>query len=103
METASTVYIKHEAGFDAYYSVQWNGGETARSNLMGLGMTIQGQPCGAQFDLNANGPPAGTECWVRVYVQAGPNHDSGRNFIYQSGGGTVTYTCTGATVNPSFD
>lgn len=91
------VIFNNSAGFDTAFSVQWDGGQTLRTDVLSLGQTTT-------MDMTTGPHPSdGTSCWVRAYVNGGPNHDSGRNFDYSSDGSTVQYTISGTTLNPSFD
>ncbi len=87
----------HNGGaFSTSFSVQWNGGQTGRTNVVASGDTIN-------LDLTAIAIPENTSCWARAYIIGGPNHDSGDNFNYSStDDSTAIYTITGGTLNPSF-
>ena len=90
------VIFHNNAGFATSYSIQWNGGETGRTEMTTNGKTIT-------MDLTRISIPEGTSCWARAYVQGGPNHDSGDNFNYSRGDtSTAVYTISGGTLNPSF-
>jgi hypothetical protein len=95
--SAGTVIFHNQGGFDCSFSIQWDGGETGRTEILSIGQTTT-------LDLRryANLSP-GTSCWARGYVYGGPNHDSGRNFNYDPNGGSVDYTISGGTLNPSFN
>ena len=94
---ADNVNFHNAAAFSSSFSVQWDGGETGRTEVCDAGESTE---------MNiASGPhPAeGTSCWVRAYVYGGPNHDSGRNFTYSAGSGTESYTISGGTLTPSWN
>ncbi|MEO8378339.1 MAG: hypothetical protein ABI779_01625 [Acidobacteriota bacterium] len=92
----NNVIFHNNAGFDTSYSIQWNGGQTGRTEMTMNGKTIT-------LDLTRISIPEGTSCWARAYVQGGPNHDSGDNFNYSStDASTAVYTISGGTLNPSF-
>ncbi len=93
---ANSVIFHNKGGFDCQFSVQWDGGQTGRTDTMSSGQTTT-------IDLTRYVIPSGQSCWARCYVMGGPNHDSGRNFNYVSTAGTVEYTITGGVDNPSFD
>jgi len=95
--SASSVIFHNQGGFDCNFSVQWDGGETDRTNILSIGQTTT-------LDLKVyQHIPNGQSCWARCYVFGGPNHDSGRNFNYSHDAGSVEYTISGGTLNPSFD
>lgn len=95
---ASYLKIINDSGFSASFSGQWEGGETDRT------MVVGGEVGAAAYiDLTKYSIPLGTSCWVRAYVQEGPNHDSGDNFTYNANGMTAVYRITGSTLNPSFN
>ncbi|HYH08512.1 MAG TPA: hypothetical protein VEK11_15760 [Thermoanaerobaculia bacterium] len=90
------VIFHNNAGFATSFSIQWNGGETGRTEMTTKGDTIT-------LDLTRISIPEGTSCWARAYVQGGPNHDSGDNFNYsRADTSTAVYTISGGTLNPSF-
>ncbi|RON06247.1 hypothetical protein [Pseudomonas brassicacearum] len=90
------VEFHNRAGFASSFSVQWDGGETNRTNVITAGGV-------EKINLRTCGVPEGTSCWARAYVQGGPNHDSGDNFDYREGDSSIaSYSITGTTLNPSF-
>jgi hypothetical protein len=93
---ANRVHFFNNGGFVCNFSVQWDGGESLRTPELSNQQS-------AEIDLTTltNLKP-NTVCWVRAYIVAGVNHDSGRNFTYDSNT-TVEYTLSGTTINPSFD
>jgi hypothetical protein len=95
--SASSVIFHNNGGFDCNFSVQWDGGQTGRTEVLMRGQT-------ATMDLTRyDNIPEGQSCWARCYVFGGVNHDSGRNFNFHRIAGSVEYTITGGTLNPSFD
>jgi hypothetical protein len=95
-QTASQVIFHNNGGFTCSFSVQWEGGETGRTEVIALGGNVT-------LNLNTLTVPPQISCWARVYISGGVNHDSGRNFNYDAKGGTAVYTISGTTLNPSFD
>jgi hypothetical protein len=90
------VIFHNNAAFDTSFSIQWNGGQTGRTEMTSGGNTIS-------LDLTRISIPEGATCWARAYVQGGPNHDSGDNFNYsRADTSTAVYTISGATLTPSF-
>src|SRR5262249_13881527 len=67
--SASSVIFHNQGGFDCNFSVQWDGGETDRTNILSIGQTTT-------LDLKVyQHIPNGQSCWARCYVFGGPNHD----------------------------
>lgn len=92
----NNVIFHDNGGFCTSFSIQWNGGQTGRTGIVCLGQTVA-------MDLTRLNIPDGTSCWARAYIQGGPNHDSGDNFIFtRSDTSTAVYTISGGTLNPSF-
>ena len=92
----NNVIFHNNAGFDSSFSIQWDGGETGRTQVISLSGN-------ASMDLTTLRIPTGASCWARAYVQGGPNHDSGDNFTYDpTDTSTAVYTISGGTLNPSF-
>ena len=89
------ITFNNQSATVASFSIQWNGGETLRSGELATGQSYTFN--GALLNI-----PLGTSCWGRAYIEAGPNHDSGDNFIFTNDESTVTYTLTGTTFGPSF-
>lgn len=91
-----SVEFHNRAGFASSFSIQWDGGETPRTEVITAGGV-------AKQDLRELGVPEGVSCWARAYVQGGPNHDSGDNFDYRNADSSIaSYSITGTTLNPSF-
>ncbi len=83
------------AAFACDFSIQWNGGESDRSNRLLAGMTNT-------LDIPPAAIAAGASCWLRAYVVGGGTHDSGDNFV----AGTnhfVQYEIKGTTGTPSWN
>lgn len=98
-QTGSKVIFYNNGGFVCNFSVQWDGGQTGRTESVAAGQHTDPIDLTQQSTLSS-----GTSCWARVYVDGGINHDSGRNFTYVTSDlTTVQYTVTGGTLNPSFD
>lgn len=92
-----TVHFNNNGSFACQFSVQWDGGESSRSSVVGWGSG------GTDINLPGDGtPPDGASCFARVYVIDGVNHDSGDNFTYHADAATVTYSISGTTLSPSF-
>jgi hypothetical protein len=92
----NNVIFHNNGGFATSFSIQWDGGESGRTEMTTNGDTIS-------MDLTVLTIPDGTSCWARAYIQGGPNHDSGDNFTYAAADtSTAVYTISGTTLNPSF-
>ena len=95
-----TVHFNNNGAFECQFSVQWDGGETSRSSMVGMGNPNGG----TDISMPGNGnPPDGTSCFARAYIVDGPNHDSRDAFIYHADAATVTYSVSGTTYTSSFD
>lgn len=94
-------YVKFfdSGAFSCNFSVQWNGGQTLRTETVNAGQSTDTLDLTQYLNL-----PTGTSCWARVYIDGGVNHDSGRNFTYDPNSqATISYTVSGGSLTPSFD
>jgi len=88
----AAVTVHSTGAFVAYFSIQWNGGESPRSNVV-LPWT--------SVSLDIPVAARGQSCWLRAYFPgARGNHDSGDNFT--AGFFNVKYELSGSTFNPSW-
>jgi hypothetical protein len=98
-DVGSRVVFFDNGAFSANFSVQWNGGETFRTETINAGGQTHILDLTQYTQLTA-----GTSCWARVYVVGGVNHDSGRNFTYNpNNASTIEYTVSGGSLTPSFN
>ena len=89
------VQFYNEGYFVCSFSIQWNGGQSERTNEVEQGDN-------ATIDTTNLGIPDGTSCWARAYIVDGSNHDSSENFTFHADAPEVQYTITGTTSDPSF-
>ena len=93
----NNVKFYNDGAFTSAFSIQWNGGQTDRTEPVVADQTTS-------LDLTQYNIPEGMSCWARAYIYGGPNHDFGRNFNYaRNNASTVEYTITGGVDTPSFD
>ena len=97
-QVAFTVQFTNNGAFVCSFNIQWDGGETDRTEELQAGQS-------AFMDLRPYHKQIvhGTSCWARAYIVLGPNHDSGRNFTFGPADEPVEYTISGSVFDPSFD
>jgi hypothetical protein len=98
-QVASYAVLTNMGAFVTRFSIIWDGGETDRSDELAIGqsVTIDLKPYHKQVHR-------GTSCCARAYIEAGPNHNSGRNFTFDvTEEAPVEYTISGSVFDPSFD
>lgn len=89
-----TVTVHNSGAFVAWFSIQWNGGESGESNSMAVFQS-------ATLDVPAEAIEQ--SCWLRAYFHgARGNHDSGDNFTGYSTG-QVKYELSGSLFEVSWE
>jgi hypothetical protein len=98
-EVIMWVKFINNAAADVTFNIRWNNASGQQDGPPTSSLLIDQNQ---SQDLSNLAIDEGTSCWAHANPNGGVTHDSGDNFTFTKGAGTVTYLCSGTVDSLSF-